>query len=31
LVGTGELTPEEALQKAEEEYLAQAKEKGFLK
>jgi ABC-type glycerol-3-phosphate transport system substrate-binding protein len=31
LVGTGELTPEEALQKAEEEYLTQAKDKGFLK
>jgi sorbitol/mannitol transport system substrate-binding protein len=31
LVGTGELTAEEALQKAEEEYLTQAKEKGFIK
>lgn len=31
LIGTGELTPEEALKKAEAEYLAQAKEKGFIK
>lgn len=31
LVGTGELTPEEALQKAEDEYTAEAKVQGFLK
>jgi len=31
LVGTGELTPQEALQKAEAEYIAQAKAQGFLK
>ena len=30
LVGTGELSPEEALQKAEEEYLAEAKAQGYL-
>ena len=31
LVGTGELTPAEALQKAEEEYTAKAKQMGYLK
>jgi ABC-type glycerol-3-phosphate transport system substrate-binding protein len=31
LVGTGELTPAEALQKAEEEYVAKAKQMGYLK
>lgn len=31
LVGTGELTPAEALQKAEEEYIAKAKQMGYLK
>jgi len=31
LVGTGELTPEEALQKAEDEYIAKATEMGYLK
>ncbi len=31
LVGTGELTPAEALQKAEDDYITQAKDKGYLK
>lgn len=30
LVGTGEISPEEALQKAEEEYIATAKQQGYL-